>query len=83
MGGIGDYPVGETRTLPVGEILIESLPEGLRAISSDGSGRHFAIVGGPHGGLLVDCARVWPAHRVYSVMTGEPAEISTSWEEDK
>lgn len=82
IGRLADFPTGETRRLESGSILIESLPEGLRARSSECDGTCYEITADPIGGLSVNMARIWNEDTVFSIMIGGPARMDSSMEEN-
>ncbi|MEO6096052.1 MAG: hypothetical protein ABIW76_10295 [Fibrobacteria bacterium] len=87
IGRISHYPLGEERLAGSGTVMVESHPEGLRArsyrpgLAGGIADQYFAIRSDPSGGLIVDRSETWPADRVYSILTGEPARLNTHLEE--
>jgi hypothetical protein len=82
IGKVRDFPLGKEKPTQDGSLIIESLPEGLRARSSIEKNQYFAINANQYAELIVNRQEVWPANRVYSIMTGEAQDLNTSWEEE-
>lgn len=83
IGKIADFPVGREKPFDSGLLIVESLPEGLRARSTGNDFLYFEIKAGPIGELMVNRAEIWPANRVFSIMTAGPASLETHLEEQE
>ena len=81
IGKIADFPIGHETHSDSGRLVIQSLPEGLRARSAENGMLYYGIEAGPAGDLLINRAEIWPANRVFSIMTGGPASLETHLEE--
>ena len=87
IGNISRFPLGGERVAGSGTVMVESFPEGLRARSyslgftKGGVTRYLAIRSNASGGLIVDRSETWPADRVYSLLTGEPARLNSILED--
>lgn len=80
IGRLADLPAGETRRFASGSILVESLPEGLRARSGERGGPCYEITANPIGELSVDLSRTWNEDTVFSIMIGGPTRLEPSME---
>lgn len=77
-----DFPIGESRILGPQGLLIESLPEGLRARSESSGGKCFGITADPFGELAVDPSEIWDEGMVYSIMVAGPVRLESPLEEN-
>lgn len=82
IGRLADLPAGETRRFEPGPILVESLPEGLRARAGERGGPCYEITANPIGELSVNLSRTWNEDTVFSIMIGGPTRLDTSMEEN-
>ena len=79
IGRVADFPPGVTHEIE--SLRLESLPEGLRARDRADARICFAIETEPGGRLVVDRTRRWPENSVYSFLTNERDDLTSSWEE--
>jgi hypothetical protein len=76
VGRLKEFPVGEQKTIAREQILIESLPEGLRAKSTSKSELFFGIEMNSRGEIVVDFSRTCLPDEVFSVMTNETIRLN-------
>ncbi len=82
VGRLFDFPLGEQKILPALNIIIESLPEGLRAHSTENIDQYYALKENTSGELVLSLKELWPANRVYSFLTNAPIDLKiASWED--
>lgn len=81
IGKIFDYPLGEKRILTQAKMIIESLPEGLRAQSLEEENKFYPIKTNHVGELVVNRAETWTKAQVFSVLTNESIYLDTSLED--
>lgn len=73
IGRLVDFPVGTKKVLTPFQMVIESLPEGLRAQSVENDHKFYSIKSNQVGELVVNRMDIWPASQVFSILTNEPA----------
>ena len=76
IGRIGDFPLGEKRLFSDFQVYIESMPEGMRAKSSQIDGQYFSIRMNQFGELIVNRSENWTEEDIFSVITNEPVKLS-------
>lgn len=81
IGRIVDFPIGEKKFLTSIKAIVESLPEGLRAQSTENDNLFYSIEINQIGELVINHAKIWPAGQVFSILTNEPTCLDTSWED--
>ena len=81
VGRVVDFPVGAKRVLMPCQVLVESLPEGLRAQSLENDRKFYSIKSNQIGELVVNRRDIWPASQVFSILTNEPTYFDTSTED--
>lgn len=75
IGRVADYPLGAVHPLPSRPVVIESLPEGLRARSTKDPHRCYALGMEAGGAIMLSLEEPWPPNRVLSILTCEPANL--------
>lgn len=81
IGKIRDFPVGEEKVLDKFKIVVESLPEGLRARSAEDKNIYFSIKTNQVGELVVNRAEDWSPAHAFSILTNELIFLDTSLED--
>jgi hypothetical protein len=81
IGKIFDFPLGEKKILCQAKMIIESLPEGLRAQSTEEENKFYPIKTNHVGELVVNRAETWTKAQVFSVLTNETIYLDTSLED--
>ncbi len=76
VGRLKDFAVGEKKLLEKERVLIESLPEGLRAKSASNGNEYFGIEINSWGEVLVDFTKARSFDEVFSVMTNETIRLN-------
>ena len=80
VGKVVDFPLGEKRLLEPYQVTIESLPEGLQAQSIENDNQFYSIKLNQFGELVVNRMEIWPATRVFSILTNEAIYLNMSSE---
>jgi hypothetical protein len=87
IGRIMKFPLGEKKFLPQLHLAIESLPEGIRAqstqsINSNRQDKEFySIKVNQFGELVVNFKEIWSENQVFSLLTNEPTYTDSPREE--
>jgi hypothetical protein len=81
IGRIVDFPLGEKRLQELNQVAIESLPEGLRAQSTENTNQFYSIKLNQIGELIVNRMELWPASKVFSILTNESVYLDMSSED--
>ena len=76
VGKLKDFPVGENKLIELQKVLIESLPEGLRAKSILNGEQYFGIEMNSRGEVVVDFSKTCSADEVFSIMTNERIRLN-------
>jgi hypothetical protein len=81
IGRVVDFPLGEKILHEPHQVIIESLPEGLRAQSTENKNQFYSIKLNQIGELIVNRMEIWSADQVFSILTNEPAYLDISSED--
>ncbi len=76
VGKLKDFMVGEQKILERDQVVVESLPEGLRAKSISNCKLFFCIELNSRGEIVVDFSKTCSAEMIYSVMTNETIRLN-------
>lgn len=75
IGTMADFPVGKEMLVGAGSILLESLPEGLRARNPDNDTQYFGIHVTGTGAIMVNRGESWSKNTVFSILTCGPTSL--------
>ncbi len=75
IGNLFDFPIGKKREITSLDVIIDSLPEGLRAQSTKDNNQYYGLKENQSGELVINRLESWPANRVYSSLINGPTEI--------
>lgn len=81
IGKISDFPVGKEKVLEKFKIVVESLPEGLKARSTEDNNNFYSIKTNQVGELVVNRAEDWSPSHAFSILTNELIFLDTSLED--
>lgn len=80
IGRLKDYPLGEKVMIVSRQIIVETLPEGIRVQSSSNPEIFFSVKLNTQGEITVNINKTWSADMFFSMMTNEPVRLNNNKE---
>jgi hypothetical protein len=77
LGKIAEYPPDGETFFPAWQLVLESLPEGIRVRSKARPNNYFEVELSRQGEIIVRQQNLWPAKAVFSVIKNERIDLET------